>query len=179
MPKRQSRARDIPSSVNIPQTPLNPKFNLVVCVSAIPASSVINVTYKQLAAAAEQQLKTRLQVSSFPTTTAAVFNAVHLNDVQAWGSQIGVPAATGVKTGADVTAINITVGGENAMVPKSTMADTTIGVGERAFARCRGNATTWGTSIATEVAAKVQCTYAAASEQSPSPVYLRFNVSLF
>lgn len=158
---------------------MNPKYNLGVCLNVVPVSDAFGITYKQLAALAEAQIKSRKIQEVMPTTAATVFTSIHLHEVQAWGSAIITTTDPTVKTRNETRAISLTVGGTSAMVPKSTSADLVVGLGERAFARCRGSATTWGPADSATNALNVILTTDAVGEGSASPVFFRFNVSLF
>lgn len=180
-----------PSATCIPQTELNPKHYMEICVD-VPVSSVasdpIEVTYKQLAFLAEQQISNRVKAQSLPpaNSESVVYKNVQLKHVHAWG-----PAVTTLGTSSSLatdklvspnfmTGLTLRVGQAAAMVPQSTKLDIVEGTTGRAFAALKGNATTWGVNTASTVAFTVTPQYYDVnSTYDTPPLYLQIGVNLF
>lgn len=175
-----------PSATCIPQTELNPKHYMELCVDVpVNTTSVtapIPVTYKQLAVLAEQQIINRVKATSLPadTSSSTVYQNVQLKHVHAWGP---VPTTLGTdptKTANFMTGITLRVGQASAMVPHSTKLDIVEGTAGRAFASLKGNATTWGVRTSSTVAFTVTPQfYDANSTDATAPMYLQIGVNLF
>jgi len=147
-PRKKRVPRDkVAGGRNIPATPLNPKYHIIVWLQlSVAAASSYNFSYSQLLKLAETQLSTREISTSLPSTQATVFNFVELCKVEAWSSPYSDPRT--VMTGSDaytnIVGLDLTVGPTSAIMPRSTKADVCVGIGERAFATVRGNSSTWG-----------------------------------
>jgi hypothetical protein len=181
-----------PSANCIPQTELNPKHYMEICVDVpVDVDSVltpIEVTYKQLAYLAEQQIITRTKAKTLPQTSSesSVYKNVQLKHVHAWGPAVTTlgtisTLGTGTLTSPNfMTGLTLRVGQTAAMVPHSTKLDIVEGTNSRAFAALKGNATTWGVSTSSTVAFTVTPQfYDENSNEDTAPMYLQIGVNLF
>lgn len=181
-----------PSATCIPQTELNPKHYMEICVdvpvSVSNAQEPIEVTYKQLAYLAEQQISNRVKAQTLPAASSAsvVYKNVQLKHVHAWGpavTTLGTTSTLGTGTLVSpnfMTGLTLRVGQAAAMVPHSTKLDIVEGTTGRAFAALKGNATTWGVSTSSTVAFTVTPQYYDAnSNEDTAPMYLQIGVNLF
>lgn len=176
-----------PSALCIPQTELNPKHYMELCVDVPIAgdtmSAPIPVTYKQLAVLAEQQIINRVKALTLPpaASSSTVYQNVQLKHVHAWGPVVTPVGQDPTKRTNFVTGLTLVVGQAAAMVPHSTKLDIVEGTAGRAFATIKGNATTWGTKTSTAVAFTVtpQFDPSFTVAQSTPPLYLQIGVNLF
>lgn len=183
--KKRTGSRQITgSSRNIPATPLNPKYRVVVWleqgISALDKST--SYTYAQLIKLAEAQLVARNIQTTIPTTGPAVFNYIEVAMAEAWSSPYANPqvAAATPTTYTNVPRIDLTVGPTSAIMPKSSIADVNVGIGERAYAKVRGNSSTWGEKTSTVTAVVVD--WQTENQTSASiflPLTLKFHVNLW
>jgi hypothetical protein len=185
--RKKSGGRQITGSGrNIPATPLNPKYRVIVWLEyAITSTEKTRAfTYAELLKLAEAQLLSREIQKVVPSelTAAKVFTYVELAMAEAWASPYANPtvAVATPSTYTNVPRIDLTVGPTSAIMPKSTVADTCVGIGERAYAKVRGNSSTWGGSTSTAVAAVVD--WQTENQVAGSlflPITLKFHVNLW
>jgi len=186
--RRKSGKREIlGSGFNIPATPLNPKYRVIVWLEQAVTSLTKTqaYTYKDLVLLAEAQLKTRDIQTSIPSgvTAASLFTYVEVAICEAWSSPYANPqvsAATNPTSYTNVPRIDLTVAPTSAIMPKSTFADTCVGIGERAYTRVKGNASTWGKNDSTVTA--VQLDWQSEFQNASSlflPITLKFHVNLW
>lgn len=177
-----------PSALCIPQTELNPKHYMELCVE-VPVEGgetdnrPIPVQYKQLLVLAEQQIINRVKADALPPTSSqsTVYQNVQLKHVHAWGPAVTNVGTDPTKTANLVTGLTLRVGQAAAMVPPSTKLDIVEGTAGRAFASLKGNATTWGTRTSSTVAFTVtpQLQNNFSSVNYTAPLYLQIGVNLF
>ena len=143
------------------------------------ASSNYTFTYQQLLKLVEAQLSTRDIQTLLPSGTAAVFNFLEVTKVEAWSSPYGNPLVTG--TGGaytNIVALDLTVGPTSAIMPRSTKADVSVGVGERAFASVKGNSSTWGGKDSATVAVSLDITRENSGDKF-LPLTLKFHCNVW
>lgn len=181
--RRSGKRRSPGSGRNIPATPLNPKYHLIAWLEAATSGPNLNLsyTYAQLLKLVETQLTTRDIQNTLPTGNAAVFNNIQVMEVEGWSSPFANPSPSTAEPAVAITNISrldITVGPGSAMMPKSTIADVCVGIGERAYVRSRGNASTWGAKDSSAVAVSVDFSKSN-SGTATLPLTLKFHVNVW
>ena len=178
--KKRTPRENVAGGRNIPSTPLNPKYHILAWLQLQPtANSNYSFTYQQLLKLVETQLSTRDIQTSLPTGTASVFSFLEVCKVEAWSSPYGNPLVTG--TGGaytNIVALDLTVGPTSAIMPRSTKADVSVGVGERAFASVRGNPSTWGAKDSATVAVSMDITKENSGDKF-LPLTLKFHCNVW
>lgn len=141
----------------------------------------LSYTYAQLLKLVETQLSTTDIQVVLPTGTAQVFNNIQVMEVEGWTPPFANPSPSSSEPAVVITNIprlDITVGPGSAMMPKSTIADVSVGIGERAYVRSRGNASTWGTKDSTAVAVSVDYQKSGSGSATLS-LTLKFHVNVW
>ena len=115
-----------------------------------------------------------------PSGTASVFNFIEVKKVEAWSSPYGNPAVvvSGSAAYTNIVALDLTVGPTSAIMPRSTKADVSVGMGERAFASVKGNPSTWGARDSATVAVALDITRENAGDKF-LPLTLKFHCNVW
>lgn len=181
--RRSGKRRNTGSGRNIPATPLNPKYHMIAWLEAITAGPNLNLsyTYAQLLKLVETQLATRDIQNTLPSGTASVFNNIQVMEVEGWSPPFANPSPSVAEPATmitNITRLDITVGPTSAVMPKPTIADVAVGLGERAYVRSRGNASTWGTKDSSTTAVSVD--FAKSNSGTATlPLTLKFHVNVW
>lgn len=181
--RRSGKRRNTGSGRNIPATPLNPKYHMIAWLEAITTGTSLNLsyTYAQLLKLVETQLATRDIQNTLPTGTATVFNNIQVMEVEGWTPPFANPSPAASDPPSVITNIprlDITVGPTSAVMPRPTVADVCVGIGERAYVRARGNASTWGAKDSSVTAVSVDFSKAT-SGSATLPLTLKFHVNVW
>ena len=179
--KKRTPRENVAGGRNIPATPLNPKYHIIAWLQLSPAAvSNFTFTYQQLLKLVETQLSSRDIPTLLPTGTASVFNFIEVKKVEAWSSPYGNPAVvvSGSAAYTNIVALDLTVGPTSAIMPRSTKADVSVGMGERAFASVKGNPSTWGARDSATVAVALDITRENAGDKF-LPLTLKFHCNVW
>lgn len=179
--KKRTPRENVAGGRNIPATPLNPKYHIIAWLQLSPtALNKYTFTYQQLLKLVEMQLSTRDIQSSIPTGSATVFNLIEVCKVEAWSSPYANPqtVVAGSAAYTNIVALDLTVGPTSAIMPRSTKADVSVGIGERAFTSVRGNPSTWGAKDSAVIAASLDITWENAGDKS-LPLTLKFHCNVW
>jgi hypothetical protein len=179
--KKRVPRENVAGGRNIPATPLNPKYHIIAWLQQPPGpTSNFTYTYAQLLRLVENQLSTRDIPISIPAGTASVFNFIEVCKVEAWSSPYTNPQGVSESSLAytNIVSLDLTVGPTSAIMPRSTKADVTVGISERAFASVRGNPSTWGAKDSTETAVALDITRENAGDRF-LPLTLKFHCNVW
>ena len=179
--KKRTPRENVAGGRNIPATPLNPKYHILAWLQLSPtADSKYTFTYQQLLKLVETQLSSRDIQTLLPTGLANVFNFIEVCKVEAWSSPYGNPQSvvSGSAAYTNIVALDLTVGPTSAIMPRSTKADVSVGIGERAFASVKGNPSTWGAKDSATVAVSLDITKENSGDKY-LPLTLKFHCNVW